>query len=77
MPRRLHSWTEISGWELGDALRAGQLWVFCPRPDCEHAAGADVARLNPTARLFEVARRMRCRGCARRGAQFEIRAPRR
>jgi hypothetical protein len=77
MPRRRHGWLEIGGWELGAALRAGELRVFCPRPDCEHVARFDPAGRDPTARLFTIARRMRCRGCARKGAQFEVwaRAP--
>jgi hypothetical protein len=76
MPRRLHSWTEISGWDVGEAARAGQLRVFCPRPDCDHAADFDAAGVDPASRLFQLARRMRCRGCARRGAQFELRRER-
>lgn len=72
MSRRLYTWTQISGWELGQALKAGELRVFCPRPDCEHVAPFRGRRLDAGEKLWAIARRLRCRACARRGGQFEI-----
>jgi hypothetical protein len=70
--RRLYSWTQISGWRLAEAMRAGELKVFCPRPDCEHVAPFRTGQLKADEKLWAIARRMRCRACARRGGQFEI-----
>jgi hypothetical protein len=72
MPRRLHRWIEIGGWTLGSALGAGELRAFCPRPDCEHMVRFRPSTIPEAARLFEIARRMRCGGCARVGANIEI-----
>ncbi len=72
MARRLYRWIEIGGWTLESAVKAGELRAFCPRPDCEHLVRFRGAALPPTARLYEIARRMRCTGCARTGANIEV-----
>ncbi len=71
--RRLHRWIDIGGWTLAQAYEAGELRALCPRPDCDY--GVRSYRAPPAAadvRLFEIARRMRCTGCGRKGAHIEI-----
>ena len=76
MARRLYRWIEIAGWSLGEAYRAGELRALCPRPGCEYTARN--FRLPPVSaevKLYEIARRMKCTGCARIGANLEIWSP--
>ena len=73
MARRLHRWIDVAGWTLGEACKVGALRAFCPRPDCDY----EVRNFRPPSvsadvRLHEIARRMRCTGCARSGANIEI-----
>jgi hypothetical protein len=73
MGRRLYRWIEIGGWTLKDACAAGELRALCPRPGCEYAVrNFRLSSAPGAARLYEVARRMKCTGCARKGAHFEI-----
>jgi len=72
MARRLYRWIEIGGWTLGEAVNAGELRAFCPRPDCEHLIRFRPRGLPQGAALYEIARRMRCTGCARKGANLEV-----
>ena len=72
-PRRLYRWIDIAGWTLGEAYRAGELRALCPRPDCEYGVRSYRAPpLSADVRLFEIARRMCCTGCGRKGAHIEI-----
>jgi hypothetical protein len=71
MAARLHTWTQISGWPLQAALKAGELRTICAHPYCDWSSRFSAA-VDPGLRLWVIAQRMRCKGCGHRGAQFEI-----
>jgi len=74
MSVRLYKWTQISGWPIEAALKAGELRAICAHPYCDRTAsfGRVVDR---DMRLWVIAKRMRCRGCGHLGAQFEVWGP--
>jgi hypothetical protein len=75
MPIRLYRWTQISGWPLASAFKAGELRVICAHPWCDRTASFRAPALDPELRLWVIAKKMRCKGCGHLGAQFEVWGP--
>jgi len=67
-----YRWTEISGWPVGAALKAGEVRALCASPDCRRISTMGPGRIDPGIYLWVLARKMRCRACGHLGAQFEV-----
>lgn len=72
MARRLYKWLEVSGWTLAEAYPLGRLVASCNHGDCWHSSTLRLGNVSPDVKLYEIARRMKCRGCARKGGRIEI-----